>query len=130
MNVYRPLELDCTVDNLKREKLTGYEHGVTVFEITPLNSRKQISLTGSKLALYHGTKADDHIATVKCETKDNKVYLPVILQMIKYFGYLNGQLKLQSNIGNIYFYSLNFKVFSSPETAQIDQRTQPCYRWL
>ncbi len=120
MNVYRPITLDCTIDNLKREKITGYEHGVTEFEITPLNGRNQISLTECTNAIYHGTKADDHVVTVKCEIKDNKVYLPVILQMTTCFGYLNGQLELQSNTGNIRFYGLNFEVFPSPETAQIE----------
>ena len=120
MKVYRPITLDCTIDNLKREKITGYEHGVTEFEITFTNKRQQIPLSEVVNAVYHGTKADDHIVTVKCEIKDNKVYLPVILQMTTCFGYLNGQLELQSNTGNIRFYGLNFEVFPSPETAQIE----------
>ena len=120
MKILRPITLDCTIDNLKREKITGYEHGVTEFEITFTNKRQQIPLSEVVNAIYHGTKADDHVVTVKCEVKDNKVYLPVILQMTTCFGYLNGQLELQSNTGNIRFYGLNFEVFPSPETAQIE----------
>lgn len=121
MNVFRPITLDCTIDNLKREKLTGYEHGVSVFEITLKNQNQQIDdLTKCRMAVYYGTKADEHTISNTCYIKDNKVYLPVSLQMTTCFGYLNGSLELQFDTGNIRFYGLNFEVFPSPETAEIE----------
>ena len=33
--VYRDLTIDCSKDNFKSEKVTGYEHGVKVFRFKP-----------------------------------------------------------------------------------------------
>ena len=35
--VYIDRTIDCTMDNFKSEKVTGYEHGVKVFRFKPLN---------------------------------------------------------------------------------------------
>lgn len=118
--IYRPITVDCTKDNMLREKLTGYEHGVVAFEITPVNKKQLIDLTDCRLAVYYGTKSDGHTIKNTCIIKDNKVYLPVSLQMTTCFGYLNGSLELQYDEGNVRFYGVNFEVFPSPETAEIE----------
>ena len=124
MEVYRRLTLDCNVNNYRRENLTGYEHGVTVFEIVLINKKQRIDVPETASAFYHGTKADGHILNIECKIKDNKIYLPVILQMTTCFGSLDGQLEIQSDTGNIRFSGLNFKVFPSPETAQIESKDE------
>lgn len=118
MNVYRPIALDCTKDNMHCEKLVEQEHGVTVFEITTMSRSKPINVMDCSLAIYHGTKADGHTISNACYVRENKVYLPVSLQMTTCPGHLVGTLELQFNEGNIRFFGLNFEVLPSPKTSE------------
>ena len=43
--VYIDRTIDCTKENFKSEKVTGYEHGVKVFRFKPLNGNIPIDLT-------------------------------------------------------------------------------------
>lgn len=120
MNVYRTLRLESTRDNKVCEDIVGYEHGITIFVITPLCDRKTIDLTDCKLAIFYGTKSDGHTVSNACYINDGKIYLPVSLQMTTSFGLMQGQLELQFEEGNIRFYGLNFNVLSSPITDGIE----------
>lgn len=46
--VYIDRTIDCTKDNYKCEKVTGYEHGVKVFRLKALNGHIPIDLSGRK----------------------------------------------------------------------------------
>ena len=74
--VYRDLNIDCSKDNFKSEKVTGYEHGVKVFRFKPLNGNIPIELSDCTGAAYVGTKSDGKIIGNACEIKDNKILLP------------------------------------------------------
>ena len=118
--IYRPITVDCTKDNMLREKLTGYEHGVVAFEITPVNKKQLIDLTDCRLAVYYGTKSDGHVIGNVCTIENDKVIMPLTLQMTTCAGLLKGIIELQYNDGNIRFYGVNFEVYHAPESADIE----------
>ena len=118
--VYRDLNIDCTKDNYKCEKVTGYEHGVKVFRFKPLNGNIPIDLTDCTGAAYVGTKSDDKIIGNACEIKDNKILLPLSLQMTTARGELKGHIEVYYPTGTLKFFGVNFEVFPSPETAEIE----------
>ena len=118
--VYRDLTIDCTKDNYKREKVTGYEHGVKVFRFKPLNGNIPIDLSDCTGAAYVGTKSDGKIIGNACEIKDGKILLPLSLQMTTAFGKLEGHIEIYFPTGTLKFYGVNFEVFPSPETAEIE----------
>lgn len=78
--VYIDRTIDCIKENYKCEKVTGYEHGVKVFRLKPLNGNIPINLTDCTGAAYVGTKSDGKIIGNACEIKDNKILLPLSLQ--------------------------------------------------
>lgn len=122
--VYRDLIIDCTKDNYKCEKVTGYEHGVQVFRFKLLNGHIPIDLSDCTGAAYVGTKSDGKIIGNACEIKDNKILLPLSLQMTTARGELNGHIELYYPTGTLKFFGVNFKVFPSPETAEIESKDE------
>lgn len=122
--VYRDLNIDCTKDNYKSEKVTGYEHGVKVFRLKPLNGNIPIDLTDCTGAAYIGTKSDGKIIGNACEIKDNKILLPLSLQMTTAIGKLEGHIEVYFPTGTLKFYGVNFEVFPSPETAEIESKDE------
>lgn len=118
--VYIDRTIDCTKDNYKCEKVTGYEHGVKVFRLKPLNGNIPIDLTDCTGAAYVGTKSDGKIIGNACEIKDNKILLPLTLQMTTARGDLKGHVGVYFASGTLKFYGVNFEVFPSPETAEIE----------
>lgn len=122
--VYRDLTIDCTKDNFKSEKVTGYEHGVKVFRFKPLNGNIPIDLTDCTGAAYVGTKSDGKIIGNACEIKDNKILLPLSLQMTTARGTLKGHIEVYFASGTLKFYGVNFEVFPSPETAEIESKDE------
>ena len=77
--IYIDRTIDCTKDNYKSEKVTGYEHGVKVFRFKPLNGNIPIDLSDCTGAAYVGTKSDGKIIGNACEIKDGKILLPLSL---------------------------------------------------
>ncbi|WP_294908042.1 hypothetical protein [uncultured Ruminococcus sp.] len=122
--VYRDLNIDCTKDNYKSEKVTGYEHGVKVFRLKPLNGNIPIDLSDCTGAAYVGTKSDGKIIGNACEIKDNKILLPLTLQMTTARGELKGHIEVYFPTGTLKFYGVNFEVFPSPETAEIESKDE------
>lgn len=122
--VYRDLNIDCSKDNFKSEKVTGYEHGVKVFRFKPLNGNIPIDLTDCTGAAYVGTKSDGKIIGNACEIKDNKILLPLTLQMTTARGDLKGHIEVYFATGTLKFYGVNFEVFPSPETAEIESKDE------
>lgn len=118
--VYRDLTIDCSKDNYKSEKVTGYEHGVKVFRFKPLNGNIPISLTDCTGAAYVGTKSDGKIIGNACEIKDNKILLPLSLQMTTARGDLKGHIEVYFPTGTLKFFGVDFEVFPSPETSEIE----------
>ncbi len=118
--IYRPITIDCTKDNLKRIKVTNYEHGAVMFVFTVLNDNRQIDLSECKQAVFYGTKSDGHLIGNACSLKDNKVMLSLSLQMTTAPGILEGIIELQFDTGSVRFYGVNFEVFAAPETAEIE----------
>lgn len=118
--VYIDRTIDCTIDNFKSEKVTGYEHGVKVFRIKPLNGNIPIDLSDCTGAAYVGTKSDGKIIGNACEIKDGKILLPLSLQMTTAIGKLEGHIEVYYPTGTLKFYGVNFEVFPSPETAEIE----------
>ena len=118
--VYRDLTIDCSKDNFKCEKVTGYEHGVKVFRLKPLNGNIPIDLTDCTGAAYVGTKSDGKIIGNACEIKDGKILLPLTLQMTTASGELKGHIEVYFASGTLKFFGINFEVFPSPETAEIE----------
>lgn len=118
--VYRDLTIDCSKDNFKSEKVTGYEHGIKVFRFKPLNKNIPIDLLGCTGAAYVGTKSDGKIIGNACEIKDGKILLPLTLQMTTAMGDLKGHIEVYFASGTLKFYGVNFEVFPSPETAEIE----------
>lgn len=88
--VYIDRIVECIKDNDKCEKVTGYEHGVKVFRFKPLNGNMPIDLSDCTGAAYVGTKSDGKIIGNTCEIKDNKILLPLTLQMTTAEGKLEG----------------------------------------
>lgn len=122
--VYRDLNIDCTKDNYKSEKVTGYEHGIKVFRFKPLNGNIPIDLSDCTGAAYVGTKSDGKIIGNACEIKDNKILLPLSLQMTTAMGELKGHIEVYFASGTLKFYGVNFEVFPSPETAEIESKDE------
>lgn len=122
--VYRDLIIDCSKDNYKSEKVTGYEHGVKVFRFKPLSGNIPIDLTDCTGAAYVGTKSDGKIIGNACEIKDNKILLPLSLQMTTARGDLKGHIEVYFASGTLKFYGVNFEVFPSPETAEIESKDE------
>lgn len=120
MVVYRDLTIDCSKDNFKSEKVTGYEHGVKVFRLKPLNGNIPIDLSDCTGAAYIGTKSDGKIIGNACEIKDNKILLPLSLQMTTAEGDLKGHIEVYYPTGTLKFFGINFEVYPSPETAEIE----------
>lgn len=122
--IYRDLNIDCSKDNFKSEKVTGYEHGVKVFRLKPLNDNIPIDLTDCTGAAYVGTKSDGKIIGNACEIKDGKILLPLSLQMTTAIGKLEGHIEVYFPTGTLKFYGVNFEVFPSPETAEIESKDE------
>lgn len=122
--VYGDLTIDCTKDNYKCEKVTGYEHGVKVFRFKPLNGNIPIDLSDCTGAAYVGTKSDGKIIGNACEIKDNKILLPLSLQMTTARGTLKGHIEVYFETGTLKFFGVNFEVFPSPETAEIESKDE------
>lgn len=118
--VYIDRIIDCTKDNFKSEKVTGYEHGVKVFRFKPLNGNIPINLTDCTGAAYVGTKSDGKIIGNACEIKDGKILLPLSLQMTTAMGDLKGHIEVYFPSGTLKFFGVDFEVFPSPETAEIE----------
>lgn len=122
--VYIDRTIDCIKENYKCEKVTGYEHGVKVFRFKPLNGNIPIDLTDCTGAAYVGTKSDGKIIGNACEIKDNKILLPLSLQMTTARGELKGHIEAYFASGTLKFYGVNFEVFPSPETAEIESKDE------
>lgn len=122
--VYRDLIIDCTKDNDKCEKVTGYEHGVKVFRFKLLNGYIPIDLSDCTGAAYVGTKSDGKIISNACEIKDNKILLPLSLQMTTARGDLKGHIEVYYPNGTLKFFGVDFEVFTSPETAEIESKDE------
>ena len=122
--VYRDLTIDCTKDNYKCEKVTGYEHGVKVFRFKPLNENIPIDLSDCTGAAYVATKSDGKIIGNACEIKDNKILLPLSLQMTTAMGTLKGHIEVYFPTGTLKFFGVDFEVFPSPETAEIESKDE------
>ena len=118
--VYIDRTIDCTKENYKCEKVTGYEHGVKVFRLKPLNGNIPIDLSDCTGAAYVGTKSDGKIIGNACEIKDNKILLPLRLQMTTARGTLKGHIEVYFATGTLKFFGVDFEVFPSPETAEIE----------
>ena len=124
MSVYIDRTIDCTKENYKCEKVTGYEHGVKVFRLKLLNDNIPIDLSDCTGAAYVGTKSDGKIIGNACEIKDNKILLPLTLQMTTARGDLKGHIEVYFASGTLKFYGVNFEVFPSPETAEIESKDE------
>ena len=122
--VYRDLTIDCSKDNYKSEKVTGYEHGVKVFRLKPLNGNIPIDLSDCTGAAYVGTKSDGKIIGNACEIKDDKILLPLTLQMTTARGDLKGHIEVYFPTGTLKFFGVDFEVYPSPETAEIESKDE------
>lgn len=122
--VYRDLNIDCSKNNFKSEKVTGYEHGVQVFRFKPLNGNIPIDLSDCTGAAYVGTKSDGKIIGNACEIKDNKILLPLSLQMTTARGDLKGHIEVYFPTGTLKFFGVDFEVYPSPETAEIESKDE------
>ena len=122
--VYIDRTIDCTKDNFKSEKVTGYEHGVKVFRLKPLNGNIPIDLSDCTGAAYVGTKSDGKIIGNACEIKDGKILLPLTLQMTTARGELKGHIEVYFANGTLKFFGVDFEVFPSPETTEIESKDE------
>lgn len=122
--VYIDRTIDCTKNNYKSEKVTGYEHGVQVFRFKPLNGNIPIDLSDCTGAAYVGTKSDGKIIGNACEIKDNKILLPLSLQMTTARGDLKGHIEVYFPTGTLKFFGVDFEVYPSPETAEIESKDE------
>lgn len=122
--VFRDLNIDCTKDNYIIEKVTGYEHGVKVFRFKPLNGGFPVDLSEATSAAYIGKKSDGKIIGNSCEIKDNKILLPLSLQMTTAEGELRGHIEVYFSNGVLKFYGVNFNVFPSEETSEIESKDE------
>lgn len=122
--VYRDLNIDCSKNNFKSEKVTGYEHGVQVFRLKPFNGNIPIDLTDCTGAAYVGTKSDGKVIGNACEIKDNKILLPLTLQMTTARGTLKGHIEVYFPNGTLKFFGVDFEVLPSPETAEIESKDE------
>lgn len=118
--IYRPITISCAKDNLKREKISMYEHGAVSFMFTCLNGNQQIDLSSCTGASYIGTKPDGHLVGIACDIKDGKVILPISLQMTTAPGILSGVVVLYFESGNVRFNGVNFEVLECPDEADIE----------
>lgn len=122
--VYIDRTIDCIKENYKCEKVTGYEHGVKVFRFKPLNGNIPIDLSDCTGAAYVGTKSDGKVIGNACEIKDNKILLPLSLQMTTARGDLKGHVEIYYSTGTLKFFGVDFEVFPSPETAEIESKDE------
>lgn len=118
--VISDINIDCAKDNCIIKKVTGYEHGVKVFRFKPLNGGFPVYLSEATSAAYIGTKSDGKIIGNSCRIKDNKILLPLSLQMTTAEGELRGHIEVYFPNGVLKFYGVNFNVFPSEETAEIE----------
>lgn len=118
--IYRDLSLNCCRDNMLRTKVTQSEHGAVTFKISLFNGNERIELTDCKEAVYYATKPDNHVIGNVCKVEDDFVLLPLTSQMTAVHGKLVGVLELQFETGNVRFYGVNFEVFPSPESVEIE----------
>ena len=118
--VYIERTIDCIKDNYILEKVTGYEHGVKVFRFKPLNGGYPVDLSEATSSAYICTKSDGKIIGNACEIKDNKILLPLSLQMTTAEGELRGHIEVNFPNGVLKFFGVNFNVFPSEETAEIE----------
>lgn len=122
--IYRKITINCVKDNLLREKVTQQEHGAVNFAFTVMNGRELIDLTECQQAVYYGTKPDGHVIGNVCTVENDKVIMPLTLQMTTCEGLLEGIIELQYNDGNIRFYGVNFEVYPAPEMAYIESKDE------
>ena len=118
--VYIDKDIDCTKNNCEVEKVTGFEHGVKVFRFSPFNGNEKVDLSECTKAAYFGTKQDGKIIGNECDIAEDKILLPLSLQMTTAFGRLKGSIALQFPTGMLKFFGIDFDVFPSPETAEIE----------
>ena len=120
--IYIDRAIDCTKNNCLVEKVTGLEHGVKVFRFSPFNGKEKVDLSECISAAYFGTKSDGKIIGNECDIDiaDDKILLPLSLQMTTAFGRLKGSIALQFPTGTLKFFGIDFEVFPSPETAEIE----------
>lgn len=118
--VISDINIDCSKNNCIIKKVTEYEHGVKVFRLKPLNGGYSVDLSEATSAAYIGKKSDGKIIGNACEIKDNKIFLPLSLQMTTAEGELRGHIEVNFPNGILKFYGVNFNVFASPETAEIE----------
>lgn len=118
--VYIDKNIDCTKNNCLVEKVTGFEHGVKVFRYSVFNDKEKVDLSECIQAAYFGTKQDGKIIGNECEIADDKILLPLSLQMTTASGRLKGSIALQFPTGKLKFFGIDFEVFPSPETAEIE----------
>ena len=118
--VYIDRTIDCTKNNCKVEKVTGFEHGIKVFRYSAFNGTEKVDLSECISAVYYGTKSDGKIIENECEIVDDKILLPLSLQMTTAFGRLKGSIALRFPTGTLKFFGIDFEVFPSPETAEIE----------
>lgn len=118
--IYRDLTLNYCRDNMLRIKVTQREHGAVTFKISLFNGNERIELTDCKEAVYYATKPDNHVIGNACQIEDDFVLLPLTSQMTAVHGKLVGVLELQFETGNIRFSGVNFEVFPSPESVEIE----------
>lgn len=118
--IYRYIEIDCSKDNMLREKLTQYEHNSVGFVFAPLCKGRLIDIKNCNKAVFYATKPDGTIIGNECLTSDDgKIILEVTLQMTVVSGKVNGVLELQFNEGNVRFFGVNYEVFPAPQSAEI-----------
>lgn len=118
--VISDINIDCTKDNCIIKKVVEYEHGVKVFRFKPLNGGYPVDISEATSAAYIGKKSDGKIIGNACEIKDNKILLPLSLQMTTAEGELRGHIEVNFPNGVLKFYGVNFNVFPSDETAEIE----------
>lgn len=118
--VYIDRTIDCTKNNCLVEKVTGLEHGVKVFRFSSFNGKQKVDLSECISAAYFGTKSDGKIIGNECYIAEDKILLPLSLQMTTAFGRLKGSIALQFPTGTLKFFGIDFEVFPSQETAEIE----------
>ena len=111
-------------DNRIRLKVTQGEHGIKLAQFTLMDDSGAINLSTATGSAYVGTKSDGKIIGNACEIKDNKILLPLSLQMTTARGYLKGHIEVYFATGTLKFFGVDFEVFPSPETAEIESKDE------
>lgn len=124
--IVKHFDIISNQDNNISIPTTQYEHTVPEVEFSlftqqnKLDEKLPIDLSNSNAEItYYGTKPDGHLIGNSCNIVDNKVILPVSLQMTTVDGILNGVIEIRNSNGNMRFYGINFIVMYAPETAEI-----------